>query len=113
MITVPHGDVPKGVRPGDIVRFEGSQYARMVVYVGRHSISFVRLRSSRHWKRHHRNATAFHSLPKRLWLLRRATAETSALARRFENWLREPVSDRDWQRVCALQVDAIKCECDQ
>lgn len=109
-VTVPRGDFTKYVEPGDIVDLHGR--SRMIVDVGRNCIAFVRFRSSYIWRGSERNATVWWDLPIRVTVLRRATDETRLLAERFLAWFEKPVPQKAWERVCALSVAAIKCECE-
>lgn len=111
IVTIPAGDYNKHVEPGDVVAvLAWSTKPRLITHVGRESLFLVRLRASWCW-RGRRSATAAHPLPLRVEILRRATDETRALAKRFDAWSRADVTDADWKRVCDLQIAAIKCSC--
>lgn len=89
----------KPISAGDFVLLRGRGKVRLVVVVSRSVISFVRVGSSYLWLKGQRNATAFYDLPITLRVLRRGTARSIELAKRFERWLDTPVEQYEWDAV--------------
>ena len=107
--------VPKGLGPKGVVRWGTG--VRLVTDVGKRCISFVRWRSSWCWRGGRggpggRNACVTYDLPFRLQVVRRGDHRTRELAYRFRDWLTLGTpSQAEWDAVCALQVEAIRCAC--